>query len=190
MHRYVQRDAVVLCFRILPPPRERARVCIGVMSPDGIVTYEFVGSLMQGSVSPLLKCLHRWDDGAAGEFYSQHELLIIAVTDEEHRSVHQLCETLVAANTEYDLFDAILMRTMPCYSPSDVSLFAAKRFRCTQLVVLVLRECLAASHRVRGALADINSRVIRPPELYELLAPLPCSSVIQMRVTAVRHVPF
>ena len=76
------------------------------------------------------------------------------------------------------------------YAPSDVSLFAAKRFRCTQLVVLVLRECLDAQHPARAALAEVNSRVIRPPELYERLAPLHCAAVVQLRVTAVRHAPF
>lgn len=188
MQRYAHSDAVVLCFRVLPPPRERARVCLGVTTPDGIVTYEFVGSLMQGCVSPLMRCLHPWEN--SDEFYNEHELLILSVSTDEHRSVHQLCETLVAANTEYDLFDAVLMRTLPCYSPTDLSLFACKKFRCTHLVVLVLRECLAATHPVRVALTAVNSRLVRPDEVYALLAPMPGSAVIQLRITAARRVPF
>jgi hypothetical protein len=99
-----------------------------------------------------------------------HDFLRIDVDAAEYDKLWRTCEALVLCKIPYNTTDVILS-IVPLRSPVDRPLDKCKSLFCSQAMVLILRSCLEKDHAVAGALNGVNSRVVSPTALFDLLLP-------------------
>lgn len=100
----------------------------------------------------------------------RHDFLYIPVTPEESKRISQTCEACVLSKIPYNTSDMILSQ-LPLRNPTECDIFHTGTLFCSQAVVLVLRSCLDKTHPLQDQLNTINSRVISPTQIYNLLLP-------------------
>ena len=99
-----------------------------------------------------------------------HDFLHVPMSEEELLKVGKTCEACVNSKVPYNSVDMVLSQ-LPLRNPTERDIYDSKALFCSQAVVLVLRSCLDASHPLQSPLSTVNSRVISPSSLYNLLKP-------------------
>jgi hypothetical protein len=172
---------VLACFEQLAPAQtlpELSRVfpwyckaCLGVILPDGIAVYGCTGRLDE-EISTFSKCMYPWGTIQSSDFGVRNHMLLLDISVEECVKIQNTCEACVRAKLGYNTYDA-LMSLVPFRCPEDLSIFQVQSVRNVQATVLIVRECVdPASNTTGTALKDLNSRTIRPTDLYNILKPL------------------
>lgn len=98
-----------------------------------------------------------------------HDLLYVALTDDEEQKIRQTCEACVASKKSYNFRD-VLLQGVPFRQPEERTIFQATQLYCAQSVVLILRECLSSSNHLTRVLWGVHSRTVTPNTLYEEIA--------------------
>lgn len=100
----------------------------------------------------------------------KHDFLCIDVTDDECDTIWRTCEVCALTKVPYNYKDMVLS-IMPFRSPTDHTLFDSKTLFCSQAVVLIMRACLKADHVLAQVFNDVNSRIVTPTKLFEIMQP-------------------
>lgn len=99
-----------------------------------------------------------------------HDFLSIPVTPEELYRISQACEACVQSKIPYNTTDMVFSQ-IPLRNPTEHELYDSKTLFCSQAAVLVLRSCLDEGHALQAPLATVNSRIISPSRLYDVIQP-------------------
>ena len=109
-----------------------------------------------------------------------HDILHVNASAQEIEDIRLACETHVELKTPYNYKDMVLS-VLPGRNPNDKSIYNVKTLFCSQAMVLILRQCLEENHPVRKVLDPVNSRVITPTQLFDILKPV-CESVMARQI--------
>jgi hypothetical protein len=104
--------------------------------------------------------------------YLLADVLGVVITREEADRILDLCWRLSARKIPYNFYDSHFI--MPFYSPhtsmvTDISSESMVEAFCSQMAVVVLRECLDTQRDVTRAMVQLNSRTVSPETLFEIL---------------------
>ena len=99
-----------------------------------------------------------------------HDFLQIPVSDEELLSISETCEACAESRIPYNTHDMVLSK-LPLRNPKECDLFQSKTLFCSQAALLILRACVFDTNCLKDHLYAVNSRVVTPTDLFDLLRP-------------------
>lgn len=109
-----------------------------------------------------------------------HDFLHVETSADESRRIWDTCEVCVITKVPYNLSDMVLS-IVPMRAPKERTIFDSQTLFCSQAIVLILRASLEKDHPLQEHLAEINSRVVTPTQLYNALLPH-CKRVVRRDV--------
>lgn len=102
---------------------------------------------------------------------SRGDFLHLELPDADIEVLFQTCSAFAKTGIPFNRLDYSLY-CMPIRIPDEIPLFRAEKLTDTQAVILILRECLADTSKIRMALSSLNSRQTLASTLYLTLLPV------------------
>ena len=96
------------------------------------------------------------------------DFIDLCVTSEEYDRLLRTCRGCVQAKLAYNYRD-IFLSFVPLRCPEERTLFQVDAVFDAQFIILVLRECLSADHRLLPLLRGLHSRTTMTGQLFEVL---------------------
>ena len=95
-----------------------------------------------------------------------HAFLLIPASVDEENMIYTTCEACATSKLKYNLRD-VMLSSLPFRNPEEKSLFQTPQLYCSQSIVLILRECLAADNDLNHSLQGLHSRTVTASTLYQ-----------------------
>jgi hypothetical protein len=116
--------------------------------------------------------------------------LKLNITREEANAITLRCWNLDARNVPYNYSDSHYL--MPFWSPSsifidDVTTDTISTGFCSQIIILILRECLHQDRHITNILQALNSRTTSPNTLYNCICASEATEIDTDTITDLFH---